>query len=631
MIRLHRHQHGPRVYVLGRRIHEWQLGAAMLALVAAGEAAGAWELSLGPGLVAAAGAWLVVKDWRDLVPSKRDTSAWRLGLHRRAAPLRAIRRAEGLPALAAAVAFAVGLVNLLSALTPNIAWRHHLLLKLEPVEAVPLFHTLAVPASAALVVAAFFLRARRRRAWQAALLRMLLLGVLALLKGFDFEEALLTWAAAGVLWWGRDSFYVRHERLHPRSPLAAAAGSSLGVAALAALAVWIATRAEPADAAREAGSLLAWTKGSMAFHDELSWLPAAVGVLSLAAIVVVSYLVFRPLAAPSRPAGRGERLDAAALVRAHGRDTLAFFKLRLDLQYRFAPDRRAFLGYRVANGVLLVSGDPVGPPDAIPSLIADACAFAEQHGLRFAVLGAGAALLPTYEQAGMRSLYVGDEAIVDTRAFSLEGRAIRKVRQSVSRLETAGFSAELHDFAALGEATLHELEQISARWREGGPERGFTMAMDSLRGPHQAGSVVVAARDGDGRIRGFLHFVPSYGRPAMSLSFMRRDRATPNGLMEFLVVRSIQLLGERAIEELSLNFAAFGRLLGRPEGRLEELIGRAVTLGDRYFQIESLYRFNAKFAPRWEPRYLVYEGALDLPRVALAALRIEGQLPSRRR
>jgi lysyl-tRNA synthetase class 2 len=631
MIRLHRHRHGPRVYVLGRRVHEWQLGLALLALVAAGGAAGAWGLSLLPGLAAAGGAWLVIKDWRDVVPSKRDTATWRLGLHRRAAPLRTIRRGEGLPSLAAAVAFAVGLVNLLSALTPNIAWRHHLLLRLEPVEAVPLFHTLAVPASVALVVSAFFLRARRRRALQAALLLMLVLGVLALLKGLDFEEAVLTWAAAGVLWWGRDAFYVRHERLHPRSPFAVAAGVVLGGAGLAAIAVWAATRAEPGDVVREVGSLLTWTRGSMAFHDELAWFPAAAGAMSLAGIVVLSYLLFRPVAAPRTPAGSEERLDAAALVRAHGRDTLAFFKLRLDSQYHFSPDRRAFLGYRVANGVLLASGDPVGSPEAIPQLIGDACAFAERHGLRFAALGAGAGLLPTYREAGLRSLYIGDEAIVDTRAFSLEGRPIRKVRQSVSRLEAAGFRAELHDFAGLDETTLRELEHVSALWREGSPERGFTMAMDSLRGSHQAGSVVVAARDGEGRIRGFLHFVPSYGRPAMSLSFMRRDRSTPNGLMEFLVVRSIELLRDRGIAELSLNFAAFGRWLGRPEGRLEELLGRTMTLGNRYFQIESLYRFNAKFAPRWEPRYLVYEGVLGLPRVALAALRIEGQLPSRRR
>jgi lysyl-tRNA synthetase class 2 len=627
VIRLHRHRHGPRVYVLGRRIHEWHLGLGLIALVFVGRAAGLWHLSLLPMLVAAVGGYLVLKDWRDLVPSKRDTSAWRLGLHRRAAPLRAIRRAEGLPGLAGAFAFAVGLVNLLSALTPNIAWRHHLLLKLEPVEAVPLFHTLTVPASVALLVSAFYLRARRRRAWQAALLLMVALGALALAKGLDFEETIIDWAAAGVLWWGRDSFYVRHERLQPRGPLAIVAGATVGLSGLAGVAVWVATRAEPDDVVKELGSLLSWTQGSMSFPHELAWLPLTLGVFSVVAIVLVSYFVFRPLAPPrALPCGE-ERQDALELVHEHGHDTLAFFKLRLDAQYHFSADRRAFLGYRVANRVMLASGDPVGAPAAIPDLVRDACVFAELRGLRFAALGASADLLPVYEQAGLRAIYIGDEAIVETARFSLEGRAIRKVRQSVSRLQAAGYTASLLDFSSLDEATLHELEHVSDLWHEGRPERGFTMAMDSLRGSHQAGSVVVAARDGEGVIRGFLHFVPSYGRPAMSLSFMRRELSTPNGLMEFLVVRSIELLREQGVEELSLNFAAFGRWLARPRGKVEELLGRVITIGNRFFQIESLYRFNAKFTPRWEPRYLVYEGTLGLPRVGLAALRIEGQLP----
>ena len=108
---------------------------------------------------------------------------------------------------------------------------------------------------------------------------------------------------------------------------------------------------------------------------------------------------------------------------------------------------------------------------------------------------------------------------------------------------------------------------------------------------------------------------------------MRRDRETPNGLMEFLVVRAIELLRARGIEEVSLNFAAFARLIHSPRGRAERVVGRLLALGDALFQIERLYRFNAKFFPRWEPRYLMYERVLNLPRVGLAALWAEGQLP----
>jgi lysyl-tRNA synthetase class 2 len=152
------------------------------------------------------------------------------------------------------------------------------------------------------------------------------------------------------------------------------------------------------------------------------------------------------------------------------------------------------------------------------------------------------------------------------------------------------------------------------------------MALDSLQGHHRGDTLLLLARDQKGAVRGVLHFVPCFGRPTVSLSFMRRDPATPNGLMEFMVVKAIELLHERDIAELSLNFAAFAKWLHSPEKRTERALGRLIGLGNPFFQIESLYRFNAKFFPRWEPRYLVYEGTFGLPRAGIAALWAEGQL-----
>jgi lysyl-tRNA synthetase class 2 len=314
-------------------------------------------------------------------------------------------------------------------------------------------------------------------------------------------------------------------------------------------------------------------------------------------------------------------------VRRHGHDTLAYFKLRRDQHYLFSPDGRAFLGYRVEAGVLLVSSDPVGPEQAIPPLLTELSHFAETRGLRLAALGAGEQMRPLWEQLGLRSLYLGDEAVVETHAFSLEGRPIRKVRQSVTRLEKQGYRAELRQLGDLSDPELAELEAVSRSWRDGAAERGFAMSLDELRREDHADSLVVLGRDGDGHIRGFLHFAPSYGRPAVSLSLMRRRQDTPNGLMEFLLARGLELLRERGIEEASLNFAAFARFIHAPGSRLEAAAGRTLLVADAFFQIERLHRFNAKFFPRWEQRYLMYESAVALPRVGLAALWAEGQLP----
>jgi lysyl-tRNA synthetase, class II len=629
VLRVERHRLGPRVFVLGARVHEWHLGAAILLVVTVAALLGRAEHSFAAAMLAFAGAWLVAKDWQDLVPSRRDTASWRLGLHVRPAPLRVLRRADPLPRLAALAAGLAALVNLASAARPNISWRHNALLQVEPFETLRVSHAAAVPASFVLFVTAFYLWRRRQGAFRVALALLLALGLLNLLKGLAVEEAAGSFAVAGVLWLGRESFSVRHDPVTLRSalwrvPLLAAGGLLL---CLLAVRLGSPEGTTLATIVRETFDALLWQPGPLVFHDELGRLDQAVGTVGVITLLWCAYLLFRPLAAPRLLPGVEARRAAHRLVRRHGSDTLAYFKLRRDEQYLFGPDRRAFLGYRVENGVLLVSGDPVGPDDAVPALLRELSGFVQTRGLRIAALGVRERMRPLWEQLGLRALYLGDEAVVQTAGFSLEGRAIRKVRQSVSRLEKHRYRAELQEVAALEPAALAELEEVSALWRQGAPERGFTMTLGALRRDDHGDSLVVVARDGDGRARGFLHFAPSFGRPAVSLSLMRRDRETPNGLTEFLVVRAIELLRARGIEEVSLNFAAFARLIHSPNGPAERLLGRLLVLADAFFQVERLYRFNAKFFPRWEPRYLMYEHLLSLPRAGLAALWAEGQLP----
>jgi lysyl-tRNA synthetase class 2 len=384
---------------------------------------------------------------------------------------------------------------------------------------------------------------------------------------------------------------------------------------------------------RETGDLLLWRNGPIHFHHHAAllhhrflWLPLSVHLVELGTLLVMAYVIFRPLTAPKALPGPISRRAAADLVRAHGSDTLSFFKLRSDQLYFFSADRRAFVGYRIENRVLLLSGDPVGPESAFRGLLAELQSFAATRGLKLGAVGASERVRPLYDELGLHTIYLGDEAILDLEAFSLEGRKIRKIRQSVHRLSKAGYGAELHRVSELSPETSREVEAVLERGREGAPERGFSMAMDTIDGPHGEETVVVLARDGEGAIRGVLHFVPCYGRDAASLSFMRRDPGTPNGLTEFLVVKAAGLLRERGIREMSLNFAAFAKWMHSPAGRVERALGRLIAVGNPFFQIESLYRFNAKFFPRWEPRYLVYEGRLGLVRAGVAAMWAEGQL-----
>jgi lysyl-tRNA synthetase class 2 len=533
------------------------------------------------------------------------------------------------PGSAAVVVALVALVDLVSAVTRNVSWRGHVLVDVEPVGAMRAAHALAVPLSFALLVTAYYLHRRRSRALHVALVLLGALAVLDLVKGLDVEEAVLTALAAALVWAGRSSFSVRHQPATLRSSLWQVPLLLVGafLTSLAAVALAAPASASPWEVVRGTGDLLLWSPAPFTFGDELAHTGLAVELTGLFALLAGAYLLFRPLAAPRDLPDPELRRAAAELVRAHGDDTLSFFKLRADQHYLFDPEGTAFVGYRVENGVLVVAGDPIGERGAVESLVPVVLRFAEQRALRLAALGVSRQGRSLFERAGLRTLYIGDEAIVETERFSLDGRAIRKVRQSVSRLRTAGYTTTIAELGSLDDAVVQGLEHVSEDWLRGAPERGFSMAMDSLRNPHGGPALVVYATDREGAIGAFLHFVPTYGRSAVSLSFMRRRPDTPNGITEFLIAEAIEHLRERGVAEASLNFAAFARLIREPRGLVERGLGRLIALGDTWFQIERLYRFNAKFFPRWEPRYFMYERRLGLPRAGIAALWLEGQLP----
>ena len=350
-----------------------------------------------------------------------------------------------LPQLTAGLTALLGAVNIASALTPDIHWRGHLLLQVEALHTIEVFHALALPGGAALLLVSPYLLKRRRRAHQVAFALLMAVGFVNLLEGFDFEEALVGWGVAALLYLGRRQFNVDHEPVTLRSAV-------WRVPLIGALCVGLVAIANWADHDRlkllgESSALLRFKTGqdhfeshsAGAFGHEIhfAWVPLGVHFVEVGALLLVAYLIFRPLAAPkSWPTASVRRL-AVEVVREHGRDTLSFFKLRPDKHYYFNQDRTAFVAYRVEAGTLLLSGDPVGPPEEFGDLLLAVRRFAHSRALKLAAVGVSEGLVKIYDELGLQALYIGDEAIVEIDRFSLDGRAIRKVRQSVSRLNKA--------------------------------------------------------------------------------------------------------------------------------------------------------------------------------------------------
>src|SRR5207244_1500676 len=214
-------------------------------------------------------------------------------------------------------------------------------------------------------------------------------------------------------------------------------------------------------------------------------------------------------------------------------------------------------------------------------------------------------------------------------AFSLEGRAMRGVRQAVRRVERAGYTVQVRRAKDVPPDAFAELLRVAAAWRGGAVERGFSMALSRLGDPTDGDCVMVTAHQ-NGALRGLLNFVP-WGRDGLSLDLMRRDRGSDNGLNEYMIVKLIQAAApDLHVKRLSLNFAVFRSALERGEkigaGYFLRMWRGLLVFVSRWFQIESLYRFNVKFRPDWEPRFISFPSTRDLPRIAFAALEAEAFL-----
>jgi lysyl-tRNA synthetase class 2 len=315
---------------------------------------------------------------------------------------------------------------------------------------------------------------------------------------------------------------------------------------------------------------------------------------------------------------------AASIVAEYATDSLDPFALREDKRFHFA--RGGLLAYRTLRETAVVAGDPIGPGDSARPIVESFLRHAGEQRWNVGITAASGRHLDAYRGLGLRAMHIGNEAVVDPQAFSLEGRAVRKVRQSVSRVQRRGWSVEV---VPAGELTAHrvrELEALESQW-ETTNERlsGFSMTLGRLRGgAADETALYVLGRGPEGELHAFLRFA-GY-RHGLSLDVMRRLGDEPNGLNEALVVAALGYAREQELRQVSLNFAGFGHLMAPTKSLTprQRAARWALNRAHGSFQLERLVRFNDKFFPSWHPRYLLYPRRTLLPLIALRVLQAEG-------
>ncbi|QFT19967.1 Phosphatidylglycerol lysyltransferase [Pseudomonas sp. THAF187a] len=507
--------------------------------------------------------------------------------------------------LLALLVFCAGAVLLFSGVTPTMDEHLEALGFLMPPPLIAASHLAASLVGTLCLLLAQGLRRRLSAAWVLTLVLLCLGVVLSLLKGFDWPEALVLAAIAGVLALFRREFY-RPSRLldMPASGLALAATSGVIAAS-----VW----------------LLLFVYQDVAYSHQLWWqfeldgnaprgLRAALGsALVLLAVGLTWLLRATP---PSIRLPDGEALARARAIVEASRQPEGGLALSGDKALLFHPDGQAFLMYARRGRSLVALFDPIGPPAARAELIWQFRDLCDRHHTRPVFYQVRAENLPGYIDIGLTALKLGEEALVDLHTFDLasNGKEMKALRYTWNRGQRDGLSLELH---APGAAPLDALQGISAAWLAGKQvrEKGFSLGRFS---PEYLAHFRIAVVRFEGRAVAFANLLECQTRAVASLDLMRVLPDAPKSTMEFLMLGLIQQFQGEGYARFSLGMVPLAGLQTRKGAPLPLRLGALVfDRGESFYNFQGLRRFKDKFLPQWEPRYLAVPAGLD-PWVALA-------------
>lgn len=541
------------------------------------------------------------------------------------------------PRLIATIALLLGLLTVIDALLVGQRFRVHAITQVIPVPASAAATAVVLVSGVLLLRLAAGLRKRKKRAWRAAVLASAALVAAHLFRDERrLGEVIVGAALLVMLITARSRFTARsdpHGRWFALRILiqGAVVGYLYGLALLYFYPDEV--LGHPGFAGRSEHILYSFVGliGPVDFRSDryADVVYATLFGLALTTVVLAALAALRPAEPVAVLSDEDEKRLRELLAKQGARDSLGYFALRRDKSVVWSPSGKAAITYRVVLGVALVSGDPLGDPEAWPGAIAEYRRLVEDYAWTPAVMGCSETGATIFKREyGLSALELGDEAIVDAADFTLEGRAMRGVRQACTRVERADYKVDVRRVGELGADELAELRAAAEAWRGDAVERGFSMALSRLGDPSDGDCVVATARRG-GELTGLLHFVP-WGRDGLSLDLMRRSRTADNGLNEFMIASLLQRCGELGVKRVSLNFAVFRDAIERGErigaGPVLRAWRALLVFASRWWQIESLYRFNVKFRPYWEPRFISFPSPRDIPRIAVAAMEAEAFL-----
>jgi phosphatidylglycerol lysyltransferase len=524
---------------------------------------------------------------------------------------------------AAILVAVMGVVNVLSAVTPSFADRLAILMRYSPLEVRHGGHLTAALAGFALIMLAHSLSHRKRVAWT---LTMIVLGISIishLIKGLDYEEALLAGSLAVLLWRMRLHFHARSDPPSIQQGLRVLAGAFVFTLMYGVLGFFLLDRHYSVNfgfwaALRQTAVMFTqfYDPGLVPLTRFGRFFASSIYVVGIATFGYAGFMLLRPVFI-HEPATKEERERARAIVEKFGHSSLARYLLFEDKRYLFTPGG-SVIGFALSGGAAVALGDPVGPPEDLLCAIEKFTSLCQRNDWLPVFYQTLPETLGSYKSLGLDALCIGHEGIVDLHTFTLQGRQNKSLRSGVNKLRNSGHCFALYE-PPIADTILEELREISDEWLTTmhGTEKRFSLGW--FEDEYVRHSPIAAVRTPQGWISAFANIVPEYQQNELTMDLMRHHHGIENGTMEFLFASLFQWAKEHGNDTFNLGLSALSGVGQKPtDPAIEQVMHFVYEHINWFYNFKGLHEFKEKFQPNWSPRYLIYPGAANLAPAWLA-------------
>jgi len=515
----------------------------------------------------------------------------------------------------------LGIINIVSVLTPAIHERLTLLKDFLPVQAIHVSNFLVMTAGLMLLVTAAFLLKGLKTAWYFAIILSIISLVGHLTKAIDFEEATVALLAIVVLMGTRREYYIK------TNPKMRNVGLQTSLLTAAATLIYGIIGFYFLDKKHFNIDFDFWQSVRFTIQnyfligsDELvpvskfaSKFLLTINISGFFSIVFLIYTFVRSYV-PQKNVTPEELALANDLLKSYGHSSLDYFKTSGDKMIFFSESKKAFISYGISGNFAVALENPVAENrEEMKKCITGFDLYCYQSGMKSIYYRVPEESLEIYHQLRKKDLFLGQEGVVDLSVFKLEGGARKPMRNAINKVIDRGYKATIHK-APVKDGVLQKIKSVSDEWLQdmGRSEIIFSQGMfdwDELKQ-----QTIITVENPEEKIIAFLNIQPDFAKDEGTYDLIRKTKDAPNGVMDFILIELFNHFKSQGIKYINLGFAPMSGLNDAhtfPEKSMKFAYEKIKS----FSHYKGLREYKEKFDPEWHNKYLIYQHDYDLLQV----------------